>query len=153
MDITTISMDPNTWVKGEQKDYKMFVLEVSVLQDNKGRVFSSHRFQNESDNALAHSLPSCGLEQIAHALLLEAIRRETYLDVILKMQDQPNLLKAYMSGTDTDKEAMALELSQHMEEILKRLITKISPSVSVELLKDLSERESLREATSADEKA
>lgn len=76
---------PRPWEKGEHSDHTVFVVEVEVCINEHGQVFSTHQLQDEQDHKIAQKLPSSGLNQTAVALLLEAIRREVNLQVLIKL--------------------------------------------------------------------
>jgi hypothetical protein len=77
------------WVKGVHPNYACFVMEVIVVTDNQGDAWSTHDLQSDQDRQVAGGLESGGIEQAAHALFCEAIKREALLDILIKMSNDP----------------------------------------------------------------
>ena len=120
---------PDKWVKGqhESEDHDVIVLEVVVLRERStGRVYSTHRAQAESDEQVALSWPSGGLEQAAYALLAEAIRREAVLDVILEASRDPGLKARYQEASPEGRKAVASRLSSLLRESMSRTTARLS---------------------------
>jgi len=60
-----------------------------VVRDAQGDVWSQHDLQSDQDREVAGAMPSGGIEQAAHALLCESIKREALLDILIKMSNDP----------------------------------------------------------------
>lgn len=114
------------WEKGIHEDYSALVLELEVCRDGHGRVFSNHHLQDEKDQQVAMSWPSCGMEQVAFALLLEAVRRESLLCVLALMSQDPEALNRLMQMSETERavwiQEMAAKVQQQIASVSERLV-------------------------------
>lgn len=69
------------WEKGKHTDGSVtFEIKIGIAESSEGHIASYHDFLSEEDLSLAEGLSSKGNVQIAHALLLEAIKRELYIE-------------------------------------------------------------------------
>jgi len=64
-------------------------MEVRVVTDGQGDTWSEHELQGPEDEQVTATLNSGGIEQAAHALLCEAIKRETLLSILVKAAHDP----------------------------------------------------------------
>ena len=71
------------WVTGKHPDHTVYRLVVSICEDEHGRVWSEHDFASEEDAAICQATRNAGVEQTAHALLTEALRREAFVDALI----------------------------------------------------------------------
>jgi len=99
-------MPPLPWTRGRHGTHEVASIEVQVCRDEFGRVFSCHNPVDKSDQELMADWPGHGLEQVALALLTEALRREALLQMIIRMsQDKDFVAKLNaMSPEDRQKE-------------------------------------------------
>jgi hypothetical protein len=77
------------WIKGVHDTHACFVMEVRVVTDKQGDTWSAHELQEPEDEEIVTTLSSGGIEQAAHALLCEAIKRETLLSILVKASHDP----------------------------------------------------------------
>lgn len=63
---------------------------MELVQDKKGNLYSRHQPLNEQEFERLKELPSMGMPQVAHCLLVEAIKREVYLGYY-SVQDKSDL--------------------------------------------------------------
>ena len=120
------------WEKGQQEDYTCFGLEVVICEDAEGGVWSEHRLSAE-DAALAQTLSGGGARQIAHALLLEAVRREAFCGVLVELSKQDGYLERYQEAGEEEKRGIERVLANaglaYLVEMLPRLLPGIARSV------------------------
>lgn len=118
------------WEVGKHEGYKAFVVEVHVCEAEDGQVFFAHRLSKES-SAIASSLKSGGEEQIAFALAAEAVRREMFMQALLRMQDS-SWLKRYSTASEEEKTAIRGEMCQDVARALVSVVAKLGNQVSLE---------------------
>ena len=122
------------WIKGVQPEYRSFDILVSVCQDNDGGVFSIHKLASDADEEVCNTLPSRGLEQIAFGLLVEAIRREAFLEILLKQSDDDSLFKRYSEGLDKERELILREIASAVGVVMNKSIQASSQAATAEIM-------------------
>lgn len=123
------------WTPGQHDDHEIVVLEVLVRRDkSSGRVYSTHRPQSESDEKLLLSWPSGGLEQATFALLVEAVRKEAVLNVILDASKDPDWLHRFRSATPEDRKAAIRRLAAILRQSIGKTLERISEAALQEAL-------------------
>lgn len=108
------------WKKGFNPEYSAIVLEVEVCQDKNGNVFSSHRPQDSEDRTTLLSWSTGGLEQSAFALLVEALRKETLLSLLVAITKEPELLQRLSALPDEEREAEIQKLKETIQQQIDR---------------------------------
>jgi hypothetical protein len=122
------------WKKGIHKEYTMASVEVQICQDNRGNVFSIHNPMTEEDRQILEQMPSSGLEQISHSLILEGLRRESYLQILLRIQGDPEFIKK-MKNTDEEVRDLEInELSDILIDFVTESVTRSSENIVKEIL-------------------
>ena len=96
---------PGPWQKGQHAEYGLAVAEVIVIRDKSGRVFSKHQLQDDGDVGVVQDWPSCGIEQMAFALLTEATRREALLQMLLLESNSPQQFALLQEMTPEARQA------------------------------------------------
>jgi hypothetical protein len=86
------------WAVGRHPTYTGYRLTVNVCEDTQGRVWSDHEFTSDYDASTAATTRNQGVEQIAHALMMEALRREVFVEVLMALSHNPNLLQEWDEG-------------------------------------------------------
>ena len=112
---------------------------VTVLRDGRNGVGSSHDFASEEDRRVAMSWPSGGLEQVAFALLSEAVRREALLDVLLLLSEDPGYRERLvgMGAEDREREVVRLEcLVREQITTIAKIVTKGAVSEALQVVLD-----------------
>lgn len=125
------------WKKGKNKDMAVYTIEVHVCEQiNTGtrKLYTYHDYQSEEDSKIARSLQSSGEEQSAHALLLNALRREFFVETIVKMNKEPQFLKNYIEANKEEKHRIETELATNLLLTLTSIIRKMSVDVVREIL-------------------
>ena len=117
-----------SWPKGKSEDAETVILEVSVRRDKYGRVVSAHAPQDAEDQALLESWPSGGMEQVAFALLSEAVRREALLDVLLNASHNPNFLSAWQEMSEDGKKIYIQKLTHDVQDSMNVVIGRLAGS-------------------------
>lgn len=126
------------WKKGKHDTYTAFEILVHVCQDREGAVFTQHSLSDE-DAQLASELKSGGEEQIAFALLFEAVRREVYLEILVAESSGESLLEQYRQASEKEKASLQKKLARKTREHMLRTVNRFSFDAAGELLKVLSE--------------
>lgn len=103
------------------KDTTDLVVEVHIRRDPAGRIHSNHTLRGESDQAIAMSWPGGGQEQIAFALLVEAIRREAIVEVLLCMSQDPQFIPRMSEGLEDLTREMTGKLKAQLAHTLEHL--------------------------------
>lgn len=130
-------MPPTPWTKGKHEGHSVFNLEVEICEVDKGgvrMVFTQHDFQSVADEKVCRALKSMGEEQIAYALLLNALRREMFIETLLHIQQDPTFLSSYKEADEEEQRNREVEVAAKMVTTLDRAIRKMAPEVAREIL-------------------
>ena len=122
------------WVKGTHEEYTAVVLEVEVCQDKHGRVWSRHDFQSQEDAETAQGMPQAGIQQMAFALLTEAIRRESFVDLMVEMSKGTGFEDRYRKASPEQREAMVMEMATSTIKAMNGSLRKMALGVTQETL-------------------
>jgi len=107
--------------KGIGEEYSTFVVEVTISQKNGSYEFvTTHQLQSEDDLAVVQSLPTFGNEQIAHGLLMEALRREIFFQILQKEKGEEL----------EEKENVYVNLKK---EVVEMITTTVEQNVELEI--------------------
>jgi hypothetical protein len=121
------------WERGNP-GYKMFTVNVDVVEDTEGFVYSTHRFADDDMETLA-SLGSGGLEQSAFGLVSEAVRRTCLVEALLRMSDdEQTFIDDFIKADEAKKQELAMELANKTMSVLSNLVGNISLPVANEVL-------------------
>jgi hypothetical protein len=123
------------WTKGDHGSYSMVKVEVEVCRDEFGRVYTLHRLQDETDRETVMKWPSGGQEQIAFALLLEAVRREAVLGVLLELTKDKEFL-SQLDGLPNKGEVLT-GLAERVQTQMDRTIRRVSSNVVAEMIQQM----------------
>lgn len=129
----THSPPPHPWAKGTHETYAMVSLVVDICTDSSGGLFSTHRLQDRLDYETIATWPGGGLEQVAHALLQEAARREAILGLLLMLSKDPTLLES-LKVSDDKRQAVVASLSQSLRDQISATVVRLSEAVAMEAL-------------------
>ena len=110
------------------------VIEVRITVDEFDRVDSVHEFQTPEDEKRSQGWKNGGVQQIAHALLTEATRREAFATALVRMTQEPDLLKTYTEATDADKVLIEKQLAAAIQIIVHRTLGKMGHHIAKEVL-------------------
>jgi hypothetical protein len=125
------------WKKGQQDGYTCFSVEIVVCADDKGAVWSEHRL-GQDDAVLSQTLQGGGARQIAHALLVEAIRREVFVDVLVELSKKNGYLERYQAADEAGKRGIERDLSNAGLAVLVGVLPKLLPGTAREVLEMVS---------------
>lgn len=126
------------WVKGVQPDYRSFIVRVGVCQDNDHSVWSYSDLEDETDRQTCDSLPSRGVEQIAFGLLCEAIRREAYMQILMRLTADNQFVDKFAAMSPEDKKSALDALSGSTAASLKASVDRMASDACAEVLAMLS---------------
>lgn len=122
------------WVKGVQPDYRSFIIRLGVCQDNDNNVWSYSDLEDETDRQTCDSLPSHGVEQIAFGLLCEAVRREAYLQILLRLTADNNFVDNFMAMSPEERKATLDSLASSTAASLKGSVDRMASDACAEVL-------------------
>jgi len=129
---------PRPWKKGKQADYEVIHILLEICQDDRHRVFSSHRPAEREDEELALTWRSGGLEQTAFAFLTEAIRREAILQTLLFKSNHPDLFQRLEEAEGEEREKLVEDLRNRLEFQLQGVISRLALGAVEEALHTVS---------------
>lgn len=129
-DITLTNPPEQLWGKGEKDGYCTVVLNVRICRGPNGEVWSTNNFDDKNGLALALKWPGGGARHIAHALLTEALRRETFACALAKLSADRSFLTKYAAAgqevqTELDRDLAEKVLIQFTDTAKK----SVSPCV------------------------
>ena len=105
-------------------------LTLTIELGPNGEVTSSHDFASYNDSLAAMKWPSGGLRHIAQGLLLEAVRREAFASLMVKMTADPEFIPQYQAATPENRSIMENDLAQKVQSIILRNSQKMfTPSI------------------------
>jgi len=126
------------WKKGKRPEYLCSILEMKVVENSKGWVFSDHDFQTPEDAAVANSMRGHGVRQIAFALMTEALRREAYLCCLAELSKDLGFVTKYKEATESTQREMEQALSNAALAVVMGEAQKMLPNISREILTSVS---------------
>jgi hypothetical protein len=120
---------------GEHEDGSSTVaLTVYACTDSKGFVWSAHAFQTDEDAQRASQWPGGGTRHLAHALLTEAVRRESFVCALVALSQDEATLEAYQNGTAETQQHLVEVLAKKVELNLKDVVHKLTEGAAQEVL-------------------
>lgn len=122
------------WERGRHEEYACASLEVKIVEDTLGWVFSEHQFLSGKDEAVAGSMRNGGLKQIAYALMTEALRREAYLCLLVEMSKHPDMLKWYEEGGEDYRKQFVTGLANAALVNIMGMAQKMLPDIAREVV-------------------
>lgn len=128
---------PGPWKKGKGEEYTAYVLEVHVCEtqtEGVRMVYSYHDFQSLEDEKTARGLFSAGEEQTAYALILNALRRECFVEALIQLQQDPGFLERYKQADLDEKRDQEMEIASKTITMLSRILRKMAPEVAREIM-------------------
>jgi hypothetical protein len=102
------------------------VVEVRVYRDEHGRVFSRHQLQDDADHGVAMSWPGGGQGSIAFGLLLEAIRREAILEMLLQMTHDPEAVERLQDLPEDKRDEAFEQMAKVLRMQMNKTIAKVA---------------------------
>lgn len=137
-------MTDSSWRKGRHGDHDAFVIEVLVRRDRAGRLTSRRRLQSQVDEEVAAALPAGGMAEGGWALLTEAARTETTLQLLVKLSNEPSFQENLLRG-DSPSAELIEKLTRDVESLIQRELREILPHVAREVTETI--RDGLRSET------
>ena len=126
------------WVKGVQPGYRSIAVRVAICQDNDQSVWSYSDLEDDTDKQTVTTMNGHGIEQIAFGLLCEAVRREAYLQAILRLSMDNDYMDKFAKADAGTQGDMRSELGKAIEANLKKSISTMSQEAAAEILAMLS---------------
>ena len=130
-------MHPADWKKGQHEDYDCFVVEVYTRKNkHSGELQSLSRLQASLDNSTAASFsPTQGLEEASWALLLESLRTEAVLQLLMKLSTNPDIVAE--CATAENRSNLLENLSDTVSRQVAHIIGKSCYGICESALKQL----------------
>lgn len=133
----TITPPPFPWEKGVQPatpdhgGYEAVVLEVHVCRDAFQRIYTAHTLQGELDRKTAAGWPGGGMEEFSYALLLEGLRRESLLEMLIMLRKDPTFVVRLSAAPETQDQAI-----RDLARLLVRQVTSLAESVAEDCVRE-----------------
>ena len=124
---------PSQLWAGSADGFETVALEVRVCQGPQGHVWSAHDFHSDQDRQRARQWSGGGARQIAHGLLVEALRREAYASLLVGLSADRDLLSRHQAASPEEQALLEQKLSQGVREILNNLCDKVGPAIAREV--------------------
>jgi len=121
---------PYPWTKGKQAEYTCFVIEVEVAVDQHGVPWSNHALQSPEDMALTMEMDKSGQEYVAHALLMEAVKREVLLEILLRLSNDAEFKGRILDSAREAQEELVSEVSTAMMRVVNRVVAEVAPDAA-----------------------
>ena len=115
-------------------------VRVDIHQGKNGEVWSSHDYASPEDASMALQWPGGGHRQIAQGLLLEAVRREAFTTLLVRMSADPEMLPNFLRSSLEEQEKFVADLSHQVTEILSRNCARMVVSSTQEALRMVTEQ-------------
>lgn len=119
---------------------KQVNLTLTISTDGNS-IGASHTFASSNDEAAALSLPNQGIYHIAYGMLLESVRRETYLLALEKLTQDPTFLLKYIDGTEDVKSTVEKALAENVEQVILKGVSRVSGEAAKGVLAMLAEQQ------------
>ena len=133
-----MSLPPQINMKGKNGEYETVVIEVRICRGPGGSLWSMHDVQSQEDAQIARKWPSGGVQQIAHALLLESIRREAFASSLVKEMNNPGFLAGWAKASRESKQTIEDEIVRSVREVMGKTTEKIGEGCVREVLEMLA---------------
>lgn len=131
---------PYPWIKGKHPDHEVVIVEVEVCKDEHGRVFSAHKLQAEEDESLSMEWPTGGQQQVAHALLVEALRREAVVGLLLRLSKDPEYLTKLSGMSEEERGQEVTGMAGAMLRVVGQSAHSMAESIVKEALASMLPR-------------
>lgn len=125
---------PAEWEKGQHPDHDVVCVEVLLRRDAHGRVYTEHHLQDAVDHEVVLRWPSGGLEQVAFALLVEAVRREAVLDLALQISQEPSFLRNLAAATDDERAAAIGRMADALRATVQQTVARVARAAILDAL-------------------
>lgn len=125
---------PRPWRRGKHENYSCASLEVRIVEDALGWVFSEHVCASPEDEKVVSEMRGHGLKQVAYALMTEALRREVYLCLLVEMSKHEDMLRWYAEGDETYQAKFRERLAGAALATIMGLVQKMLPDISREVI-------------------
>lgn len=129
---------PAPWEVGVQEKYTATSLTVSICQDQFDRVWSGHHFSSPEAEEAALALPQGGVKQIAFGLLVEALRRELFVEILVALSQNGDYIAKWSSAEAATQRNIEREIGATAQQVMSRTIEKMAPDCAREVLTMLS---------------
>lgn len=125
---------PAEWVKGQHPDHDVVCVEVLLRRDAHGRVYTEHHLQDAGDHEIVMRWPSGGLEQVAFALLAEAVRREAVLDLALQISQEPTFLDRWAAATEDERAESVGRMTDALRATVQQTVARVARAAILDAL-------------------
>lgn len=123
------------WKKtGTYSEGSVASIEVRVCLDPQGNLWSVNQPATPKDDATFKSWKGHGVRAITHAMLTEAVRRESYMCVLAQLTKDPTFVQSYANGDPSIRSALEDDLVRVVQETLAATLPKMIPDSVREVL-------------------
>lgn len=126
------------WQKGKSPKGDGVVLEVWLCRAPSGQLYALHRPQSQEDEQVLLSWPTGGQEQAAIGLLLEAVKREAILDILLKESQSPGWAQDLLQKEGAGQTDILQDLSARLLQLFGKTIRDVAPGAFKDALQALN---------------
>jgi hypothetical protein len=119
---------------GKDPTGSLSILEVRIFRDPDGQVWSIHRPLTDKDEEVLAGWPGHGARAIAHALLVEALRREVYLCLLTQLTKDISMFRKYEEGDDSVRRVIEKDLEAGVQGTLAVTIPRMVPDIVREVI-------------------
>jgi len=130
------------WTKGVTDKYRCFSVDVEIVQTNEGHVFSNHKASSGLDEQTISTFPNGGIEQIAFGLLMEAVRRETFIATLISLTQNEGYIEQYNNSDLEEKISIEVDLADKVKELLSKNISQMAVPTAKEILHMFAQNDS-----------
>ena len=124
------------WSKGKHEDYSAFVVEVYVRKDRAGKIHSVRALQDETDHATTREMEgSHGMAEASWALLMESVRAELMLQILVRLTKDPDYQQKLLVGEH--EEELAQEMRESLIAHMHRGLEEVVPPLTKEALESV----------------
>lgn len=127
------------WERGAHEGYKAFHIVLEICEDHLNRVFSAHTFRGQIDEETAFSLRNGGVEQIAFAFLAESLRRELFVDIMVKLSADPEFVERWRKSDESGQVEMEREVAHASLSVMTTTLPKLADALAKEAFTRLTE--------------
>ena len=116
------------------------LLTLYACTDRQGQVWSAHDFRSPEDARVASKWAGGGVRHIAHALLMEAVRREAFVCALIEITQKSDFLNSFENADAQGKQEVLTALASQVERNLNAVIPKLSVGSAQEVLEMLKKQ-------------
>lgn len=126
------------WPIGRSGDLIGARIEVSLVVDSSGRLWSANKPATPADEHALSLMSGGGARSVAHALLVETIRREAFVCALVRLSADPSFASSYGTADDAGRKAVVDALETDVRDFLLGFIPSLLGGAAREILEMLA---------------